>query len=271
MSQNFNTLFVLGGNDAEMELIKQLLNMAGIRWLQPNKAWGDHSYSPKDLGLTVVRVNRSMGSGASSVETLEADPTVVFVECKPVCWPEGALNMTVIDHHGQRSGEPASVSQVVKLLEMTMSEATRRWVELVAANDAGYIPAMEALGATQDEIARVRALDRKAQGVTQKQEIQAEIALEKPEVEGRLTTVRLSHSKTSTVCDRLYGRYDQLLVISEDGEVNFFGDGALCAALKEKFEGWSGGSGLGKAGQNAFWGGYAKEDVVALIREQLGL
>jgi hypothetical protein len=35
-----NILFVLGGNDGEMEVIKNLLSAAGIASLQPVKGWG---------------------------------------------------------------------------------------------------------------------------------------------------------------------------------------------------------------------------------------
>jgi hypothetical protein len=72
----------------------------------------------------------------------------------------------------------------------------------------------------------------------------------------------MAHSKCATVTDRLFGRYDQLLILSGDGEVNFYGDGAICTALKEKFDGWNGGSGLGQVGGSAFWGGYPNHDEV---------
>ena len=47
-------------------------------------------------------------------------------------------------------------------------------------------------------------------------------------------TKKLSHSKTSTITDRLYGKYDNLLVLSEDGETNFFGDTEIINMLDEK-------------------------------------
>ena len=271
--------FVLGGNDAEMEVIKQLLSQAGQSFVQPRKEWGDHSYNPDDLGLEVAPAHtgrQSQGGPSYDVHVpaaVRGYSTVVFVECSAVSdWPEGTKTI-LIDHHGELAYRPASIRQVLDVLEPTgfqISSETRRWIELIAANDAGYIPAMITLGATPEEIARIRALDRSAQGITPGHEAEAERAIAAKEVSGRLTIVRMAHSKTATVADRLFGGYDQLLILSADREVNFYGDGALCADLKAKFEGWNGGSGLGKIGANAYWGGYPnQEDVLTFIQQHL--
>jgi hypothetical protein len=297
-------LFVLGGNDGEMEVIKNLLSSAGVESLQPIKGWGQKEFGPSDLGLEPVEKSGGSMEGRPMPlrQTLEGDPWVVFVECGVKDWPADAPKPVLIDHHFARSGESASLTQVIafirRLPEMllreakergnaydvadaetraaqietviTFSAATARWMELVAANDARYIPGMLALGATQEEIDRVRAFDRAAQGITPAQEAEGLRAIGEKEVSGRLTVVRMAHSKTACAADRLFGEYDQLLILSGDGEVNFFGDGALCAALKEKFEGWNGGSGLGKAGETAYWGGYPnQEEVLAFISQRL--
>lgn len=269
-----NTFFVLGGDDAEMSLIAALLAAFGFKFSQPNKGWGNHIYNPAEAGLQIgsYSVNYGMGACGSVPCVTRAGVVVtsVFVECSPaVDWPGKTV---VVDHHNDRSGESAAVRQVIDLLGLwpKLSPVLQRWVELIGANDAGYIPAMLSLGATEDEVSRVRLADRSAQGITPAHETEAERAILAREVSGRLTVVRMAHSKCATVSDRLHRQVDQLLVLSEDGEVNFFGDGALCAALKEKFQGWSGGSGLGKEGGNAFWGGYPKhEEVAEFIRISL--
>ncbi|HPO06083.1 MAG TPA: hypothetical protein PLQ36_03160, partial [Candidatus Gracilibacteria bacterium] len=80
---------------------------------------------------------------------------------------------------------------------------------------------------------------------------------------GKLTIVRLPHSKSATVTDRLFGTYENLLVISADGESNFFGDGEVCQAFKDQYpNSWAGGTGLGKAKEYAFWGGYVDQKVL---------
>lgn len=297
------SIFVLGGNDAEMMVIRTLLERAGIEFFQPEMGWGDKVFGPEQLGLE-VETERDEGRGRVFPAHVRDVSRAYFVECRPTAdWPAGTPVM-VIDHHGDRSGEPASVLQVMAALggqvltdlafeaealvraALNLSPATRRWIELVASNDAGYIPAMLALGATPEEVARVRLADRSAQGITPEQERQAEEAIAASEVINGLVIVHLAHSKCATVTDRLFGKYpsgrENLLILSGDGEVNYFGDGALCAALKEKFpeapapwapekmaQSWAGGSGLGKAGGQAYWGGYPSEDeVLAFLKKE---
>ena len=82
----------------------------------------------------------------------------------------------------------------------------------------------------------------------------------------RLNAVYLPHSKCATVTDRLYGQYDNLLIVCGDGELDFYGKGSICKDLNAKFEGWCGGD-LDNSG---FWGGYASpDDVKAFIDEAL--
>lgn len=266
---SYKMFFVLGGNDAEMTLISALLSQAGIRFVQPNIGWGDHEYTPIQLGLAIAPAQR-MGEFGYKPEHVEGVDVVVFVECRPAKdeWPTGTT--AVIDHHGNRSGEPASVLQVLEWLEaggFRVSETTRRWVEVVGANDAGYIPAMVALGATAEEMARVRSLERLCRGITPKEEAEAERAIAAPaEFVGPYRVIHLAHSKCATVNDRLFesGRPERTLILSGDGEVNLYGDGETCLALKEKFEGWAGGAGLGKAEGQAFWGGYPPHDELVM-------
>ena len=232
-----NFVFFLGGRDAEMVEIAKVLAEAGIEVIDHNLGWG-----------------ASASAYAAEIATVSPGKTPVLVELtKDIELPEGAI---LVDHHGDRASEPASILQVLNLLGLKPS---RRQL-LIAANDSGYIPGMLAIGATTEEVAVVRLADRSAQGITPEQETAAETAINTLTVHGRLTVVNLPHSKCATVTDRLFGQYDQLLILSGDGEVNFYGDGLLCTALKLKFEGWNGGSGLGKSGGSAFWGGYPNQD-----------
>ncbi len=259
MSEKKGMLFVLGGDDLEMVVIRWLLGFLGVRWVQPRKGWGNHVLTP---GECVVEA----GDFSS----------VIFVECAP---GEGwdPATTTIADHHGDLSWRESSLMQVIDRLNARdkMSERLISWAEVVSANDMGHIAGMKAMGATQAEITHVRFLDREAQGITPEQEAGAERAVAEKETDGRLTVVRLAHSKTATVCDRLHrgaggSGYDQLVILSGDGEANFYGDGALCVVLKEKFQGWNGGGGLGHKGMEAYWGGYPNHDeLLAFVREQL--
>ncbi|MBI5004431.1 hypothetical protein HZC00_05060 [Candidatus Kaiserbacteria bacterium] len=252
--------FFLGGADAEMRHIAEVLSTNDVPFVDAGLGWGAHAsaYAAEIAvaaqdGFTPVLVELDNELHAAT----EWSPAK-----NPVALPPGTV---VVDHHGNRSGEPASILQVLALI----GREPTRWDDLIAANDSGFIPAMLAIGATDWEVDSVRAADRSAQGITPEQESEAERAIASTEVDGRLKVVHLAHSKCATITDRLFGRYDQLLVLSGDGEANFYGDGALCAVLKEKFAGWTGGSGLGQEGGNAFWGGNPPHaEVEKFLRER---
>jgi len=233
-------VFFLGGKDAEMVEIAVILTEVGQQMVDKGLGWGAKASAYSE------EIAQAVANGNTPVLVeLELDITI----------SEGVV---VVDHHNERAGEPPSILQVLNLLGI---EPTRRH-QLIGANDSGYIPAMVAMGATFEEIAEIRLADRNAQSITSEQEQEAERAVAEVEVIGRLTVVRMSHSKTATVTDRLYGNYYQLIILSRDGEVNFFGNGKTCSDLKEKFEGWGGGDGFGKLEGNGFWGGYPNQDEV---------
>lgn len=129
-------------------------------------------------------------------------------------------NYLKVDHHGEEAGKPASLEQVARLLGARLS----RRQEMVAANDKGYIPAMEAMGATPEEIAEIRRQDRQAQGVTAEEERLAERAIrENLSVRNGVTVVQALSSKFSPIADRLYGKTDNRLVVFTDKELNYYG------------------------------------------------
>jgi hypothetical protein len=242
-----NLVFFLGGADAEMVRIAEVLASVGAEVVTKNLGWG------ANVSSYATEIAQAIAEGKT-----------------PVLLELGGI--VLVDHHGDRSAEPASILQVLTLLGI---QPTRLDL-LIAANDSGFIPAMLAMGATPEEVAKIRLADRNAQGIIPEMEVEAERAISEAKTSGRLTVVQMAHSKSATVTDRLHEGaggpgYDQLLIVSGDGEKNFFGDGKLCADLKEKFEGWNGGSGLGTEGGSAFWGGYPDAtEVEDFILEQLG-
>lgn len=263
---NSNRYFIIPANDAEAILIAEVLRKNGENFSVTSQAWGaswgglEDEIKTKISNLTAVRERRAGGM----VMGVSRDCTVYGVELQGQA-PEGCEN---IDHHiydgDDRSDPKSSLEQVADLIGYRLN----RWEELVAANDRGFIPMMEVIGATADEIQRVRALDRRAQGIQSVQEFQAEEAIASAEVVGRNYFVRMAHSKCATVTDRLYGRYDNLLILAGDGESDFYGQAAICTALKEKFGGWVGGA---LESGNGFWGGYADQgEVEKTVKELLG-
>ncbi len=238
-----NFIFFLGGADAEMVEIRKALEAAGAAYSDAGLGWGA----------------KASAYGEEIVKAAAEGKTPVIVELEvDVDLPSGTVN---VDHHGDRSSEPAALLQVLSLLGREPS----RWQALVAANDSGWFPGLKAAGATPEEMAAVRAAERSAQGITPEQEAEAERALHAPVEEiGNIRIIRMSHSKTAPIGDALAvaaiaagEEIPAFLVFSEDGEVNFSGSGDLAQALNEKFTGgWAGGAGLGKADGTAFWGGY---------------
>ena len=260
MAQNVNCnnmVVFLGGNDAEMNEIRQVLIQNGIETQDKNLGWGAKASAYAE----------EIAAAALSGKT------VVTVELeRDIELPEGSIE---VDHHGDRSSEPASILQVLSLLGL---EPTRMQL-LLAANDSGFIPAMLAQGATQEEVAAVRLLDRQAQGITPEQEAEAERAISVAETINGVTVVRMAHSKCATVTDRLFdpNKPQCLLILSGDGESNFYGERALCEELKgektgtapapwdpnqtietfSNFGGWTGGG-----EETGFWGGYGNQDDI---------
>lgn len=183
--------------------------------------------------------------------------------------------LVVVDHHGQRAGEDqrTALEQVFALLALPRERWTR-WHSLVAANDRAYIPGLLAAGATAQEVARVRAADRAAQGITRDEEDDAERALERAErlCSGRLTVVNARHARLATVEDRLHAAlggpgFENLLLIAP-AEVNFSGDGRVALALDRRFPGgWYGGA----LPAQGFWGHAGRpEGLVEAVVAEVG-
>ncbi len=248
-----NLFFFLGGHDGEMVFITQALKRAGASLGDYSLIWGAKASSYKTCFAMLSQMEEKL--------------TPVLVELEVDCdLPEGTI---VIDHHGARADEPASILQVLKLLGVKPT----RWHLLAAANDSRWFPgllgevAVPGIGyltppATPEEIEQIRLLERVAQGITVEQELEAETAVSKQDGHVKdIRVIKMSHNKTSPVGDRLAleairrgESIPQYVVFSDDGEVNFSGHGKIATALNEKFPGgWSGGD-LGNAEGVAFWG-----------------
>ena len=248
--------FFLGGNDAEMATIKALLDKEGVSYSDAKLGWGAAASA---YGDEIAKVSQE-GKVPVTIE-LNADTPL----------PD---NVIEVDHHNDKADRPASILQVCELLGVKPT----REMQLIAANDSGYIPAMLAMGATKEEINMVRYKDRAAQGITPEQERQAEEALKNAREICGVTVVKMPHSKTATVTDRLFDpdKPQNVAIFSGDGEINYFGPGDICQKLLgnkigkdengydkyDHFGGWGGGAGFGKADGVGFWGGYANHTEV---------
>jgi len=165
---------------------------------------------------------------------------------------------------------PGSFTPLQKVAEI-VGVRLADYQQSVMTNTTAWIPGLKSLGLAQGVIDAIRLSDRVSQGINPDQEAQAVHAWEQRTEIRQLTTVCMVHSKCATITDRYFGQYTNLLILSEDGEVNFYGDGALCTKLQKKFEGWPGGAGLGKNGGSAFWGGYPNhQEIAGFIQQYFG-
>lgn len=255
-----NYVFFLGGIDAEMTRIREHLILEKCEFFDDLLSWGAKASHYID------RIN----------ELTDAIPVLVELSID-VALPDSAI---IIDHHGDASGRAPALIQVLDLLGIAPS----RKDYLTAAMDAAYVPGLLAIGATIGEIASMlggeatkefEAWDRYANatrfgpgfgpGVPCPLTITDLLSLARaayiaPEIDAEsaravddatvvdgLIVVRQSHSKCGPVTDRLLEKQKEqhIVVISDDGEINYFGAPALVRALNTAFPGgWSGGSGL---------------------------
>lgn len=195
--------FLLGGADLEMLTIKSVLDKERIPYSDMNLGWGDASLS----SYKEILYSLPMSTHIYGVELYE-----------DIVPPE---NYHRIDHHNDKTMCKSSLEQVMELLGISMD----RHQTLVALNDRGYISAMKHFGATDHEVAYIRLLDRKAQGVTAIDEQLAEKAInENMEIIGSVIKLRAYSPKFSPICDRLYPY--QTLLIYTDSEWMLYGQGA---------------------------------------------
>lgn len=253
-----NRLFVCPKNDAEALRIAEILKERGEKVLITGQGWGaSWENLEEEVKKEVEELWKKYQLGLSS------RPVVYGIELQGK-----ALNVLCenIDHHAyadeDRSNSKSSLEQVAEIINYEMS----LYDKFVAANDTGYIPKMLELAKeynlsekeTQDIIKKVRALDRKGQGVTEEQEEQAEKAISNMIKVNDKIVIKSPHSKCATYTDRLFGEYKELIIFSDDGEVNYYGKKSVIDHLFNDYQGWKGGD---IENDNGFWGGYPpKED-----------
>jgi hypothetical protein len=230
-------VYFLGGHDLEMAEIARVLREHNVSYADHSLDWAHAVFSAYEPEIRAAIRN---GQRPVLVELRDIPADVhPFVD--------------VIDHHGPESGHlPTSLEQVLARLGMT---ALTREQALIAANDKGYIDGMLGIGATTEDIRRIRMLDRQAQGITTEQEADAVAAITaRTSPAPGLFIVSLPHNKTATVTDRLSSLaggpgYDNLLIECRT-ETDFFGDGQIIGKLSARFGGYCGGD-LPRRG---YWG-----------------
>ncbi len=222
-----NTIFLLGGHDLEMLEIRKILLSKGLRFYDENLCWDN------------AKLNQY---------SKEFNGTDSFIGIELVADIEPPTNYLLIDHHNENAEKPSAIEQVAELLGIMLT----RDQQLIAANDKEYIPAMEAMGATKQEIADIRKRDREVQGATEEDERLGEQSIrENLSIEKGITVVKSRTSKFSTITDRLYPC--TRLLIYTDHELSYYGQGISQLVLAfgdliKQHKAYSGG------GENGFFG-----------------
>jgi len=131
---------------------------------------------------------------------------------------------------------PTSLEQIISLLRLPKQSFTRRR-QLIAANDRGHIKAMQEMGANQDEMIKIRAADRQAQGISLYQEKEAKKAIANRQTIDNLIIIETTSSTSSAIADRmekLLGgpSYENLLIVMTK-KLAFYGRGGIIENLKK--------------------------------------
>lgn len=241
-------IFLLGGNDLEMTTIKNLLVNAGEQFETHDLRWDNAKLSSYEK--TLEEYGNSPDYQIYGIELNE-----------DISHPD---NYVRIDHHNDFANKPSSLEQVAKLLDLAMD----RHMQLVAANDARYIPGMIKLGASREEIDDIRRADRAAQGVSEgDDERLAEESLKSCKGDAsNLYVVKSLTSKFSAICDRMYP-YRRLLIYNDD-VAEFYGEGVndLTSLFKSELDAkkmYHGGGDSGYLGTVS--GAYSKEEIAGIV------
>jgi len=209
--------FFLGGHDAEMLEIKNILQSKNIHFVDKDLKWG-----------------AKLSEYDEEIKKLSQDEIPVFIELtedKP--FPTNAI---IIDHHGKKSGKnkKTSIDQVADLLKIELN----RHQQLISINDRSHIRGMREFGATEEEIQKIRSIDRQAQGVTKKDESLALKSInERSEVLGDdIIVINSLCERSSVVWDFICGKYLHTVIYSPDGNFHYSGPGNIVKTLVELFE-----------------------------------
>lgn len=207
-------IFFLGGHDAEMNAIKKILEQNNKIIFDNNLSWS----------------NATLSSYKDDIKNLSDGDVPVFIELQLDChYPENSI---IIDHHNEKAGKDkkTSIEQIANLLGVPLN----RQQKLISANDRGHINGMMDIHATDKEIYNIRALDRKAQGVTEHDEKKAEQSIEQKleQIGSNAVIIESLTVKTSPIVDRLYDKYLHIFIYTPKGMLIYSGNGEMIDKLE---------------------------------------
>ena len=209
--------FFLGGHDAEMMEIRNILNEYNLIYIDKSLQWGA-KLSEYETELSHIAQN--------------AIPVLIELELD-INPPANAI---IIDHHNERAGHstPSSIEQVCTLIEHNPT----RHQQLISANDKAYIDGMLAINATPSEIDEIRKIDRRCQGVTAEDERLAELSILEHQTSFGTDAILVKSltERTSPILDLLYNKYKHLFIITPDNHTHYSGTGEIVQKLVKVFQ-----------------------------------
>ena len=187
-------VFLLGGYDLEMIEIKKILKKENQLYHDKKLSWGATLSSYKEF-----LNDKDIFYGIELTEDIT--PPKHYIK---------------IDHHNSFQNNPSSIEQIAKILNLKLSH----FQKLVAINDIGHIKALKLYGANEDEIKKIRDLDRFYQGVSPKDEELAQKSIKTKKIFKDIVVIRSLTDKFSPIVDTLYG---QNLLIYTDKKLTYYG------------------------------------------------
>lgn len=192
-------VFLLGGYDLEMLTIKDVLSSINAVFFDKNLNWNNAVLSAYTKELECYA---------------NQDCQIIGIELREdVQKPD---NYLLIDHHNEYADRTSSLEQIALLLNYQLN----RWQQLVAINDRNYIDGMRSFGATDEEINKIRMADRAAQGISQEEELKAELSILEKKTCKDIVIVSTECEHFSPITDRMYP-CSKLLVYNSDSLVYY--------------------------------------------------
>ncbi|NBD95304.1 MAG: hypothetical protein GVY11_02360 [Gammaproteobacteria bacterium] len=251
--------FFLGGNDLEMEAIREFLSQREVRTVSDRRlGWGARE---SDYGDEIIqRINEGY------------KPVLIELENDMALQPDTVI---IIDHHGERAGAEAATSleQVYQLFDVPFESAPEEH-HAVAANDRGHVPELRRKGFSAERIRAIREKEWAVTGITCEEVAQAEAAIRhRLESRADVVTVQCPNDHASLIADLLLpefrGRWEsgeipdeaiepEILLVEGPSEWNVYGPGWTIKALKDRYPGdrsWAGGA----LPNRGFWGARKSE------------
>lgn len=226
------TIFLLGGYDLEMLTIREILEKKGLA-LKDNK----------------LEWSSALLSNYKDIFTSDSEmyDCIYGIELSEDIAPP--VNYKRIDHHNDMVHMPSSLEQIAGIIGVELN----RFEQLIAVNDSRFIPGLQSMGASEEEIDLIRRADRNAQGVTEEDELLAQKSIQENfRKEKDIAIIRSFGQKFSPITDYMFDKEARLLIYT-DNKLCYYGPGTHTLsqhfkAMIQKKKAYTGG------GENGFFG-----------------